>query len=405
MEENQELETKIETLNGMYIFNTSAAKIVPCILTIAEAASWLRQLISTNSLNLESIHDKLDSLFPVAIDYNKSLKTCKLNLPLPDIVQRLESTASCLWNAVAIAIKVEKDEAAGQMLCYSRLFVCVLLSIHETLIPSIERKLRVTQCYVSTLKVTIDHGWNQLHQMINVHLKENLSCLTEAANLFNEKEKKKYEKLKLEFEVSNFQDALKQGNIDLARQFEIQANIIGNVAILDSTLLLDLCRMIYNAILTLRETSLEDINYINYFLQRACEYLELEVPSLKTHADYSSLRYSILLLLANSQVDQNIETWDISKCAMSLRVLQNEYPKKVEPYSLGIDFCKKMGGSSVPQGIKEIIMRMISSVDILLNFDASMGIINEFANLDTRLALECLDYIFINKWDPERDHK
>ncbi|GAV48075.1 hypothetical protein ZYGR_0I03720 [Zygosaccharomyces rouxii] len=291
------------------------------------------------------------------------------------------------------------------MLCYSRLFVCVLLSIHETLIPSIERKLRVTQCYVSTLKVTIDHGWNQLHQMINVHLKENLSCLTEAANLFNEKEKKKYEKLKLEFEVSNFQDALKQGNIDLARQFEIQANIIGNVAILDSTLLLDLCRMIYNAILTLRETSLEDINYINYFLQRACEYLELEVPSLKTHADYSSLRYSILLLLANSQVDQNIETWDISKCAMSLRVLQNEYPKKVEPYSLGIDFCKKMGGSSVPQGIKEIIMRMISSVDILLNFDASMGIINEFANLDTRLALECLDYIFINKWDPERDHK
>ncbi|GAV53088.1 hypothetical protein ZYGR_0AI03700, partial [Zygosaccharomyces rouxii] len=378
------------------------------LLTITETASWLTQLISTDSLKengFESINDKLHVFFPVAVDYNNSLKTHKLSLPFPDKVQRLESAASGLWNAIAIAIKIEKNEALNQMLCYSRLFACVLLAIHETLIPSTDRKLRVAQCYISTLKVVIDHGWDKLHKLINAHLKDNLSSLEEAASLFNGNEKTQFERLKLEFHVVNFQDALGQGNIELARQFEIQANIIGNVAILDSTLLLDLCRMLYNAILILREKAIGDINSINYFLQKVCDYLELEVPSLKTHVDYSNLRYSILLLLANSQVDQQIEAWDESKCSSILKVLESEYPKKLEPYSLEIDFCKKIGGSSVSQEIKKIIVRMITSVDNLLNFDAIMGIINEFADLNTRVALECLDYFFISKWDPEKDHK
>lgn len=408
MEETRELEAKFELLYGMFMFLHFGGKIISFLLTIAEAASWLMQLISSDSLKemeLEPTKKKLHLHSQTAIDYNQSLKRCNLSHFPPDKTLRLEDVASNLWNTTAIAIKVEKDEAVTQMLCYSRSFICILLTIHETLMSSINRKLRVIRCYLSTLKVIVDHGWEELYQIINVHLGNNISSLEEAANSFKREEKTQFKRLKLEFHIFNFQTALSQGNIELAKQFETQANIIGNVTILDSTLLLDICRMIYNAILTLSEKTLGDFNSVNYFLQRACDYLELELPSLKSHIDYSNIRYSILLLLTNNQVNKPVDTWDKSDSASLLGILQDEYPKKLEPYSLGIDFCKKVGDYNVPHKIKKIIMNMVNAVDILPNFDAVIGMINEFANLDTRLALECLDYIFLDKWDPEKDHK
>lgn len=355
--------------------------------------------------NLETINNKLDGLLPLAIDYNNSLKVNEPRAAPREVIQRLESTASALWNAIAVAIKLEKNELSRKTLCYSRLFVCVLLSIHEILIPSLNRKLRIIQCYVNTLKASIDHDWENLHQTINDQLGERLEVLDSAAKLFKNNEEVPFKRLKLEFQILNLQRAMRSGNIKFAKEIDCEADIGTNIEILDSSSLLELCRIIYNAVFTLKENSSEDLPSVCYFLERICNYLELNVPSLKVHVDYSHLRYSVLLLFTSSLMDQSIETLDLSKCESLLKILQNEYPKKLETYALNIEFCKKVGGSGLTQTIKEIIMRMITSLDIILNFDGIMGVINEFSALDTVLALECLDFILIDKLDPERNHK
>lgn len=326
-----------------------------------------------------------------------------------DTVIRLENAASSLWNSIAIAIKIEKDDRAGQLLCRCQFFASILLSIHEALVPSNERKLRTFKCYINIFKVITDRNWVQITKKIQEQSDKALRILEGGSSSFTSSETTNFQKLKFEFFLLNFQTSLKEGDFESARIYSSKTDIVGNIDIIDSALLLELCRIIYNAAVTLREQLPEPRadtgQEILSLLKDVQSYLELPVAELKTHADYSKLKYSTILFLTNCLIEQPLTDWDPTDCEKYLNLLQNEYPKKIEPFTLSITFSQKRNSPNTIENIEEILMRMIMSVDVISNFDAVVGAINEFAAISTKRAIVCLDYTFMNKLDPERDHK
>lgn len=209
----------------------------------------------------------------------------------------------------------------------------------------------------------------------------------------------------MEFCLSNCQWYLEKGQVQPAKKYEYKADIMRNKEFLNPESLLDICRIIYNTSLTLNEKFPGYHDSIIYFLTKAQHYMELNLTDLKINVDYDNIRYSILLLLANSLIDQDTHMWDPSRCDSLLNTLQDEYPTKIEPFTLRIIFCKKKNSVRLIEDLEEIIIKMITTIDIIANFDALTGIINEFATMSTESATGCLDYIFTKKLEPKKHHK
>lgn len=377
-----------------------------------EAANWITGELSS-STNQEKnvateVENKIDALQPIAEKYDRSFRTSKLIMDEETVI-RLENAASSLWNSIAIAIKIEKDDRAGQLLCRCKFFASILLSIHEALGPSNERKLRTFKCYVNIFKVATDRNWAQLTKKIQEQLDKVLRILEGSSSSFTRSESKNFQKLKFEFFLLHFQISLGEGDFETAKIYSSKTDIIGNMDIIDGALLLELCRIIYNAAVRLRgqlpKPQIDATREILSLLKDVQSYLELPVAELKTHVDYSNLKYSTILFLTNCLIEQPLTDWDPIGCEKYLNLLQNEYPKKIEPFTLSMTFSQKKNGPNTIENIEEILMRMIMSVDVISNFDAVVGAINEFSAMSTKRATVCLDYMLMNKLDPEKDHK
>lgn len=266
--------------------------------------------------------------------------------------------------------------------------------------------MRTFKCFVSVLKTVADHNWTQLAILFKENLDKVLRFLEEQARSFSDADSKSYGNLKLQYFFLNFQLSLMEDDLENARIYSSKADIDGNFESIDSSLLLDLCRIIYNASLALRDRSIDKYtNYVISLLKDVTRYLELPVSDLKTHVDYNRLRYSTLLLLTDSLIKQSETDFSNKNCQQYVKLLQNEYPKKAEPFRLSIDLATKKANTTMIVEIGEILMRMITSVDIIPNFDILIGCLNKFSLMSTKKALNCLEYVLMNKIDPEKDQK
>lgn len=321
-----------------------------------------------------------------------------------EICRSFENAASNLWNCTAIAIKAEKDHEKGRILCGCKLFATVLLSIYDELCPSMNKKLRVLRCHLIVFKLTLDRDWDQLCRKVLGLLERIVEAHESSIASFEESEFKNFQRSKLEYLLLRFQSSVKLGDFETARIYSSQADIASKYDLLDANTLLELCRIIYNATLALN-TSQEPTSAQNVIslLRDVQMYLQLPVADLKSQSEFNSLKFMSLLLLANCLIESDKTTWDLSECQKYVSILQETYPKKVEPFILGIKLLKKNEESVDEEAIFDTIMKMIMSIEITSNFDAVVSSINEFAVMNIKKALRCLDYIFLNKMDPGKD--
>lgn len=135
------------------------------------------------------------------------------------------------------------------------------------------------------------------------------------------------------------------------------------------------------------------------------KYLELPVENLKSHTDYSNLKYSVLIFMANCLVEGYPQASELEQCDHYLSLLQNEYPNKVDPFILAINLTKRRNIVNPAETIEEILMRMIMSVDVISNFQAVIASINDLSKMDTKFSIVCLDYLLTNKLNSKNDSK
>ncbi|CCH63126.1 hypothetical protein TBLA_0J01300 [Henningerozyma blattae CBS 6284] len=407
------------------------SKFTSTMEEFCEVSRWINQCISNSKpleiTDLTMINNKIDALYLIAENYDKSFRTNIVNFP-SDLILRVENNASILWNSIAIALKVENNQENLKTFVRCDLFATILLSIHEAIDTGITKKLRVFKCYIIILKqitkFSNSDAWLQLLKETTFLLEKWFQIIENAFSNtsetpFTEGETLEFKQLKFEYFLLNMQLTIRNGNFETAKLYESQTDIPNNIDKLDPPLLLELCQIIYNSTVDLKELKsvkctkpghitqqftdsdhLEVIKFIIYFLKKALEYLSLDVKGLKGNLEYSNIRYNILLFLTDSfinfyeQLDSNIED-----CQFYLNMLQNEYPKNTEPFQLAIKLCKKKVSQNQEVNIKEILMGLITSVDIYIHLDTILGCISDFAELSTSDAVIILDYLLNNKVD------
>lgn len=356
------------------------------------------------------VDNKISALYPIAEKYDRSFRTTTVILD-EELILKLENAASSLWNSLAIAMKAEKasEKYFNKVFCKCKIFATKLLSIHETLFRTNTNLLRNFKCYISSFKSASEHRIEDLIVNTQQHTEKYLQVINEHVEKFSNEEKTEFKKLTFEFYLVNFQLCLSENDLDTAKIYTSKVNITDNSKYLDADLLIELCRMIYNSTIMLKEsnnpeTQLIDVNIIS-FLKDVEKYLELPVENLKSHTDYSNLRYSVLIFMSNCLVDGYPQSFELEQCDHYLNLLQNQYPSKADPFILAIKLVKRKDIPNLAGTIEEILMRMIMSVNVMSNFQAVMASINDLSKIDTKLSIVCLDYLLINKLNSKNDRK
>lgn len=317
----------------------------------------------------------------------------------------LEHAGIKLWNLTGIAIKVESNQEAGYLLCRCKIFASMLLSVCEAMHPSDERKLVTFKCYLISFKITVDRNWNKLKEDLQEHLERNLAVLDNAVDSSTDTNYDvSVKRLKFEYFVTNFQCSVKEGDLEAATIFSSKADIRKNYMNLDPSTVLELCRIIYNAATLLKDSpNINCRNSVISLLNDVQYYLELPIINLKSHSEFNNLKYTSLLLLTSCLIGKDIRGWDPRNCESNLRMLHELYPSKVEPFVLEIQFRNIKDKQDSSNTIEDVLMRMVMSVDIAAHFDTVISSINDFALKNPKEAANVLDYIYLNKLNPENE--
>ncbi|EDO15061.1 hypothetical protein Kpol_411p6 [Vanderwaltozyma polyspora DSM 70294] len=382
------------------------------LLEFCDATVWIAQKLNGTSSNVVlDIETKLNALYPLAEKYDRSFRSSKV-LISDDLTLKLESNSSTLWNHIAVIIRTEKDINRKIILVRSQLFATLLLSIHEALNPSDERKLRSFKCYIIILKVIVDlkGSHKAFIQRIQEHADKLLGILEEKFDNFDQEAAIQFRKLKLEYFVLCLQITLKDGDLKMAKMYDARAEIEKNIDILNSPLLLEICRIVYNSTLELQVQSKDgndptDIKNSSDLLKNILRYLDLDIEGLQSHSNYMGIKFSVLTLLTkNLIVTLDSESFS-NDCDKYIAILKSEFPKKVECYTLAIEYMKKQNNpNSINDLIQENIMQMIVSVNTSENLDLVLRCINSLSENSTKSGNICLDYLLFNKIDPQTDH-
>ena len=369
---------------------------------------------------MASIEKKIAALQPIAEKYERSFRTHNVVLN-EEITLNLESTATGLWNSVSVVMKnidsVPKNRVF--LLCRCKMFSAILLSLYSILKLSNEVLLRSFKCFLSVLKSSLDcskdfdgaDGPENFIQKVQEHGDTYLSALNQVETSLNEHERDILLQLTFEFCVLNFEVFFKDGDFDTAKIYISRVNLSDNISrsFVNAELVMELVRVIYNTTVLLYQGEFAEnmghIQEIIHFLKVSQGYLELPVKDLKAHVDYPSIKFSVSTFLVKCLLSVPPNSVETELVREILQKLQNEYPKKILPFLLNISLLKLEDLSGRDESISEILMRIITSVDISDNFDSIISCIKEFSEMNIHLALRSLDYMFMSKLEPERDHE
>lgn len=430
------------------------------IIEFCEVANWMTQNIynwrNLDSDQLNQIKNKLDALQPLADKYDRSFRTTNVILE-KDLYLKLENASSSLWNAISITLKTEQQTAKSlinkngstqsmqsygtsnlNLLCCCKRFATILFSVYDALIKTLETQIRTFSCHVLTLKSVMDcffqeflsncslsngeidnelenkynsskikENWNNLLKNCQDSPQAALKVLEDNNKIWNQSQETEITKLKLEYFLVNFQICLKDGDIETAKLYSSKINIKDDIEAVDANTLIELCRIIFNSIL-IYSKKCQDINEkyeVVSLLNLALEYLQLPIQDLTTHINYQNIKYSITLFLTKFSIDNFPNVLNENDCDNLVNKLQEEFGKKTEPYKLAIKYNQIKKADNHDQIIQEIIMRMITSLNIKIHWDQILECIGQLSNTNTNLAIVCMEYIFINKLNPQEDSK
>lgn len=420
-----------------------------------EVANWLTQEIynwrNLNSDHFHQIKNKLQVLQPIADKYDRSFRTSHIVLE-KDLELKLENASSSLWNSIAITLKTEqhvapKSKSKDQtfdpkniyLLCCCKKFSTVLFSIYDALVNTKETQIRNLKCRVNLLKTITDcftqnylancstkEGeidqikeeryeqseiktlWKTMLTNCQDYCEQSIRTIEEIKDQLDKYQVNDIDNLKLEFFIVNFQIYLKDGDLETAKLYSSKIDISNNLEIIDANSLIELCRVIFNSVLIYSKNcntpdgNLECIN----LLKLALTYLELPVERLTSHINFKNMKYSIALFLTNLCVENCPELISTEECELLLIDLQETFGKKLDPYKMAIKFnCQEREIQNRNEIVQEIIMRMITNLDLIENWEKILECIGELAKINTLLAISSLEYIFINKLNPQNNKK
>ncbi|CCE66233.1 hypothetical protein TPHA_0P00750 [Tetrapisispora phaffii CBS 4417] len=383
-----------------------------------DSSVWLVQQFSSNLENtFSSVENRLDGLQPMAEKYERLFRTSPIIID-EELCLKLENNSTSLWNQITMIEKSKNNKENQKILFRCKVYATILLSIYESLSPTVVNKLMVLKCYITVLKGLEGEFYDQqILRNIQEQCDKLLIVTQDEINdnkiknhLETEQKEKDFNNLRIEYLIINFQLALAENDYELASIYFSKVDINENTSSMNPKVLLELCRLIYNAILQQYQNFNEEIpnidilNSMCHYLRNTSELFTLNKNMLKTEVNYSSMHFSIFtlhaeLLMLQPSTDIN---WEFINSI--IEQLQTEYPKKIESHLLSYKVRNKtMHPENLNEELKELIMKMIINIDIKENFEAITNCISDFAQKSITLANVCLDYIFGNKLDPQRD--
>lgn len=370
--------------------------------------NWITTKISSAKCLTEDdyqlIESKIRIFIPIIDKHARTLRSTKILLE-EALLFSLEDSATKLWNSVAILTKLEGDASEKRTIANCKLFVSLLLGLHEAIVIDPKCKLRSFRCILNTTRYAIDY---QIQSELKTQIQnycdscfQQLEQYYETSNCSGNESQDEYKRLKVEMFMVYLQNAMEESDLKMARFYEEKAEIEKNACALDADTVIEICRTVYNAALHLIENKKAETNFSDlvHIMENLAKYLTLKVPGLEVHPDLLQLKYTILLFVANLAIEDNANT---ELCERRISDMINHYPQKLESYKLAIKFHELHKPGDYVY-LEDILMQMLSTINVSANIEGIIGFINHQAELDTASALRCLDYIFFNKMNSTID--
>lgn len=352
------------------------------------------------------IENRLKSLLPVLKSTEKSIRRDNLKADKLKLLQDLEIKASELWNSIAIFMRDNREEYTSS-LCYAKVFATILLSLHESLNPSVSRKFRISECFIKTFYVCLDNDQKELAEVLKDNIDSFFNLLENLKDEYTTEEKVKYKEAKIRLSFMNIQFSLLEKNYNLCKFYESQANILENITDgyvkpIDG---FNIARVFYNTGLTLFNENNLDESYI--FLKKSCFVIEKiiehnDVKVLEKEENFKNLRQSSLNLLIKCCIKKE-DPYSIEESQKLLNLSLKVQPNSIDPLKLLIDlYCVSHKGDTFDsEYFQSLLMKMLVSVDISENYTEISRILNQYSYQHPKVTQACLTYILNNKIDDE----
>jgi len=248
---------------------------------------------------------------------------------------------------------------------------------------------------INVLTTTEDECENRLSSKIQEHADRVFKELESASSTFEESLLVKFNIIKAELFITKMRLSILENDIEMAKFYEERAGISSFSFEQDSEVMIETTREIYNSSLSLyNQKRYEDAIY---FLNRATTYLAGLIMSTN---EYSRVKQSVHFLLVRSCIEEKSED-SIRLAENLLLTMQESQENFFDYYKLSIKLINVKNGD--PSEIEMLIMRMLISNTDPSNLKTIIGIINDFATKDRVGALNCLEFAFTNKADPNTD--
>ncbi|KAH3902714.1 Spo22p SCDLUD_000299 [Saccharomycodes ludwigii] len=393
--------------------NESNCNFQESVSEIIDYTNWLTNEITTTSKleqkNLTSIEDKLDLLIPMVEKYDQSIRITMLSID-DDKMYLLENNVSNLWNSISIGLKVDHNASLQRLLCKCKFFATLLFSLIEALSSSTEHKIRILKCYVSCIKTFLDGNFTEVLTKVQEKSELLLPLVEEVCKTPEGKNKDSVKKLKIEYFLVNFQFNLANDKFEAAAFYQSKLNTFKDCCLVDEQSIIEICRTIYNTSLELTDKehiNMEDANRAISLLNTAVQFIDSKMGTLTAVESYNEVNYLVLCLLSKCL----LETKQFVAAKEVIDKLQSLFPDKINTFKLVLQWIDFQNSTEEPPKLTTIelrektIMKMIMSVNIKENLDELITCINSQGKYALDSALRCLDNLFLNRMDPEKDYK
>lgn len=383
------------------------------IVEFCETATWINTRLLDNDNNSGDVFKQIDTrvsaLFPVAQKYNESFTSNDVCVS-EELLLRLENVAGTLWNTIIVSrVNVSTVELNSNVLTRCLLFNAILLSLFDTLTAANDKSIRSLKCFVTVMKSLVERGIDNKNtsgfetelSYTKTWVVNRIKHFSDHINQLSQIDIETYHQLCTQFYAYAFQACINEGDSETALLYLNKIDCTQNDSKEEANIVLEVARVLYNSALkvhneTKNNENLQQTDYRINFLKRANELTSLQNQQLRTHINYTSLRYAILVLLTQCLIERTGEEENEVVNAV-LEELMKTYPKKVKPFHLGILFRKKEHRGDFHESISSLMMQMMLSVDIEGDYEDLLFTLHECSKFDLKACLTSIDYIFQNR--------
>ncbi|GME85087.1 unnamed protein product [Ambrosiozyma monospora] len=215
----------------------------PCLKAAADKTTYVLRKLKTSEdqqFDVVCLDNRLKSLFPVLESTEKFIRKNSLTLNRPKLTNDLENSTSGLWNSIVILMKQEFSSKFIKTLCEFKFFCCLMLSLHESLVPAFDSKMRVIKCLLKTFNLCVDERQTGLCKRVQDYVE--LLFMSIDKSSLSDAQMKTYMGIGVDLSIADMQYSVTQNDIPMAKFYENRADVVSNMLIVSSIQLTNICR-------------------------------------------------------------------------------------------------------------------------------------------------------------------